>query len=41
MKFFINIYKSPLHAAIENENADIVKLLVNYNRTDVNISYIL
>lgn len=36
---FINIifYKAPLHIAIEKENIKVVKILLEYPETDVNI----
>ena len=42
MKFKRNmIYKTALFKAIEKENIEIIKLLLNNNKLDINIGYIL
>lgn len=37
MKFFPSFYETALHAAVENENIDIVKLLMANKSIDPNI----
>ena len=36
MKFILEFYKSAVYLAIENQNHDIVKLLLENNNIDVN-----
>ena len=36
MKFWIYFQKTPLHLAVEKENADIVRLLLSHPKIDVN-----
>ena len=36
MKFFIDIYKTALHMAVEKENVEIVQLLILSDKLDVN-----
>lgn len=40
MKFFSMAYKTPLYLAIEEENADIVKLLLASGKLDINRAYV-
>lgn len=37
MKFILNFYKAPLHLAVENNNIEHVKLLLNCENINVNI----
>lgn len=37
MKLIFNIYKTPLHIAIDAGNTEIVKLLISCKRVDVNL----
>ena len=41
MKFLTNYNKTPLYLAVEKENLEIVKLLINNNKINLNIPYIL
>lgn len=42
MKFlFVRIKRAPLHAAVEMENIDIIKLLISHKNIDLNKKSIL
>ena len=41
MKFLLNVNKTPLCIAIENQNVEIVQLLLMNDKLDVNIASIL
>lgn len=41
MKFLIIIHKTALHHAIEKENVEIVKILLDVNNIDINIVAII
>lgn len=40
MKFSIVIYKTPIHIAIEKGNIEIVKILLNTNKVELNYAYL-
>ena len=41
MKFFVKLYKTALHMAIEQENCKLINLLISNEKTDINSLFIL